>query len=421
MNRTDKQRMAAETIQRYRVSETIRKADVLSRLAKPDDLYDENGVICLGHWGIIAVFASKPDLEKTMGAEAIPVSEEEQMLSLCAKIQEETSEVSFSDAKKEYLAATRVFQKRAREQEESHKLVHRLKAARRSVKLQNDWLGRENALRARRAESSTRMLEDYEKAAKENAAKQKELIRQLTELGEEKSRNEKKISECGFSSKEYSEQLDQYKEAVRFRDHLFHRDYVREIEQRRKELKEAMAEQERIRLELEAEQQKLNQQEADQKQEQKALQHEQENLTQEMNQAQAALESAKSDLASGTFMLQQSNVQTDSMDLKIGRAQKKAEAAEKARKQAEQDQYEKAVKLLHAWRAESKVLKYQFCGMLATAEMTESLFFASEMLCASGTAALKWLREMDPQAKYGILCTSDFRDPEECFRKIIQL
>ena len=120
-------------------------------------------------------------------------------------------------------------------------------------------------------------------------------------------------------------------------------------------------------------------------------------------------------------MLQQSNVQTDSMDLKIGRAQKKAEAAEKARKQAEQDQYEKAVKLLHAWRAESKVLKYQFCGMLATAEMTESLFFASEMLCASGTAALKWLREMDPQAKYGILCTSDFRDPEECFRKIILL
>ena len=392
--------MAAETIQRYRVSETIRKADVLSRLAKPDDLYDENGVICLGHWGIIAVFASKPDLEKTMGAEAIPVSEEEQMLSLCAKIQEETSEVSFSDAKKEYLAATRVFQKRAREQEESHKLVHRLKAARRSVKLQNDWLGRENALRARRAESSTRMLEDYEKAAEENAAKQKELIRQLTELGVEKSRNEKKISECGFSSKEYSEQLDQYKEAVRFRDHL---------------------EQERIRLELEAEQQKLNQQEADQKQEQEALQHEQENLTQEKNQAQAALESAKSDLASGTFMLQQSNVQTDSMDLKIGRAQKKAEAAEKARKQAEQDQYEKAVKLLHAWRAESKVLKYQFCGMLATAEMTESLFFASEMLCASGTAALKWLREMDPQAKYGILCTSDFRDPEECFRKIIQL
>lgn len=413
--------MAAETIQKYRVSETIRKADVLSRLAKPDDLYDEDGQIRLGNWGIIAVFASKPDMEKTMGADALPVTEEVQMLDACAKIQEETSEVSFSDAKKAYLTAARTYQKCAAEQEESRKLVHRLKAARRSVKLQNDWLGRENALRARRAESSTRMLEDYEKAAEENAAKQKELIRQLTELGEVKSRNEKKISECGFSSKEYSEQLDQYKDAIRLRDHLFHRDYVREIEQRRKELKEAMAEQERIRAQLEAEQQKLSEQEAGQKQEQEALKHEQENLNQEKDQARAALESAKSDLASGEIMLQQSSVQTDSMDLKIRRAQKKAEAAEKALKQAESEQYEKAVTLLAAWRYESETMKYQFSGMLATAEMTNSLFFASEVLCASGTAALKWLREMDPLAKYGILCTLEFRDPEECFRKIIQI
>ncbi len=413
--------MAFETIQKYKISETIRKAEILSRLEKPDDIFDEEGQMSYHGWGIIAVFSSKPELEKTMGADAVPVSEEEQMISACRSIQEETSEVSFDDAKQQYQTAAEEFRKCARKQEESRKLVHRLKAARRSVKLQNDWLGRENALRKRRAESSTRMLEDYERAKQENAEKQKELIRQLRELGEEKSRNQRKISECGFSSKAYSEQLDQYKDAVRFRDHLFHREYVSEIEQRRRELKEAMAEQERIRALLEAEQQQLIRQEEDQKQKQEALKTEQENLNQEQIQAQAALKSAESDLASGTVMLQQSSVQTDSMEEKIIRAQKKEEAAEKALACSQQNQYAAAARLLKAWRDESKTLKYQFSGMLATAEMTDSLFFASEVLCVSGTAALKWLRGMDSQAKYGILCTSLFSAPEECFRKIIQI
>ncbi|MCR5229595.1 MAG: hypothetical protein K6D03_05675 [Solobacterium sp.] len=384
----------AAAFEKKKIELLLKKAAVIEKADHADDLFTGGQIRISVPYGVLMVLKSKKELEKN--SDAYDISDEqslklsaEKLTAVCCR-----EVLAFEDVKKIYRIALEKAVKSEEAYSQSSKELHRLLTSSKNIKLQNDWLKRENNERDRRSGGLQRMIKDYQKALDENREEYRKQYEKYEISMQALKSQEDTVQRLEEQLKTLTARSAADTLTLTLSDKIFHPGRSRNISKIREEIAGSIAETqedlERTRKILDAGRIEKEKMDA----EIERIEERRKKLDDTIAGFNESYEKAHKDFESGKVMLDKGLRQARELDERIRKLRVFCISAEEERKRSLRDLTGCARMMMRAWVRDSELAR-EALGSDDVMKVLSVMYLVSDALYASGTTSCGYLADSD--------------------------